>query len=86
MLDSKPSFDHGPHGCTFVRLQEASNTSGQQMSLLALSIVKDSQSWGANRGFLDFLNLLTNLTQQTPDVKLSLGLLVSDATTYTDLG
>lgn len=56
------------------------------MSLLALSIVKDSQSWGANRGLLDFLNLLTNLTQQTPDVKLSLGLLISDTTTYTDLG
>ncbi|KAL0050695.1 hypothetical protein WJX82_005308 [Trebouxia sp. C0006] len=70
----------------FSKLAEASNTSGQQMSLLALSIVKDSRSWGANRGLLDFLNLLTNLTQQTPDVKLSLGLLISDTTTYTDLG
>ena len=85
-VDAKFSTDHQPHGCTFVRIQEASNTSGRQMSLLALSIVKDSRSWGANRGFLDLLNLLTNLTQQTPDMKLSLGLLISDTTTYTDLG
>ena len=69
-----------------VRVQEAANTSGQQISVLALSIVKDSQSWGVDREFLDFLTLLTNLTQQTPDVKLSLGLLASDTTTYTDLG
>ncbi|KAL0025866.1 hypothetical protein WJX79_008452 [Trebouxia sp. C0005] len=36
--------------------------------------------------FWTFLNLLTNLTQQTPDLKLSLGLLASDTPTYTDLG
>ena len=69
-----------------VRVQEAANTSGQEISVLALSIVKDSQSWGVDREFLDFLTLLTNLTQQTPGVKLSLGLLASDTTTYTDLG
>ena len=69
-----------------VRVQEAANASRQEISVLALSIVKDSQSWGVDREFLDFLTLLTNLTQQTPGVKLSLGLLASDTTTYTDSG
>lgn len=85
-MAAKTLNDHRPHGCTFVRVQEAANTSGQEISLLALSTVKDSQSWGVNRGFLYFLNLLTNLTQQTPSVKLYVGLLASDTTTYTDLG
>lgn len=66
--------------------QKKMQTRPEELSLLVLSIVKDSKSWGTNRGFLDFLSLLANMTQQTPDLKLSLGLLASDMTTYLDLG
>ncbi|DBA83556.1 TPA: hypothetical protein ACH3X2_006475 [Trebouxia sp. C0005] len=47
-------------------VQEAANASGQQMSLLALSIVKDSRSWGANRGLLDFLEFAHQLDTADP--------------------
>ena len=66
LLVAKTSNDHRPRGCTFVRLQEAANASGQQMSLLALSIVKDSRSWGANRGLLDFLEFAHQLDTADP--------------------
>lgn len=72
--------------CTTICLQETNYTDDMATSLLALAVVKDSRSWGTDRQFVDFLHLLTNLTQQTPNVKLSLGLLVSDMSTYLDLG
>ena len=56
------------------------------VSLLVLAVVKDKRSWGKDRGFLDFLNLLVNMTQQTPDLTLSLGILASDTATYRELG
>lgn len=56
------------------------------LSVIALAIVKDVSSWGSHRGFIDFLDLLTNVTCQTPDIDLSIGLLVSDKTYALDLG
>ena len=56
------------------------------LSVIVLASVKDSTSWGTNRGFLDFLDMLINITHQTPNTDISIGLLVSDKTYSLDLG
>ena len=56
------------------------------MSVMVLVTVKDRTSWGTNRGFMDFLDMLNNVTHQTPEIDLSFGLLVSDKTYAHHLG
>ena len=65
-------------------LQNSAVHAESNTSVIILSILKDSSSWGNNRGFTDFLGLLVNITRQT-HVRVSLGLLVSDITTFTNL-
>lgn len=69
-----------------VLVQDSPDTPVRALSVIALAIVKDATSWGTHRGFMDFLDLLTNVTCQTSDIDLSIGLLVSDKTYALDLG
>ena len=65
--------------------QESYDQDAGCLSVLVLVIAKDNGSWGRGRTFVDFLQLLTNLTLQAFDVRLSLGVSISDAVAYADL-
>ena len=66
--------------------QDSTDAPAKALSVIVLVSVKDSTSWGTHRRFIDFLDMLTNITHQTPDIDLSIGLLVSDKTYSQDLG
>ena len=58
----------------------------QPFSLLVLSIVKDNSSWGKSREFQDYLSLLMNITQETSNLQLALGLSIADEHTFSGIG
>ena len=66
--------------------KDAADPGNQIFSLLVLSIVKDSSSWGKNREFKDYLSLLMNITQETSNLQLALGLSIADERTFSGIG
>eukprot|EP00026_Physarum_polycephalum_P013396 Phypoly_transcript_13791.p1 GENE.Phypoly_transcript_13791~~Phypoly_transcript_13791.p1 ORF type:complete len:332 (+),score=35.19 Phypoly_transcript_13791:33-998(+) len=70
---TKYKYHHEPHSPTLlVRNEDAVDNS----HVLVLTIVKDANSWGKNRTFLDHLNIIESLGY--PLSSLSLGFLVSN--------
>ena len=73
------------HGEPLSYLNRNKDENDKTSQLLVLSIVRDNQSWGDKRGFADYLSLLVEITQTSPDLDVSLGLLVSDVQTLSDI-
>lgn len=59
---------------------------GSVFNLLVLSIVRDTSSWGKDRDFQHYLNLLLNITQDTANLQLALGLSIADQHAYSEIG
>lgn len=73
------------HGEPLSYLNRNRDGNDKTSQLLVSSIVKNSQSWGDKRGFADYLSLLVKITQTSPDLDISLGLLVSDVHALSDI-
>ena len=59
---------------------------GPIFNLLILSVVRDASSWGKDRDFQHYLNLLLNITQDAANLQLALGLSIADQHAYSDIG